>query len=431
MRSCFLVAAAIVGSLGGPVGAQTPATAVVKNPIGALSLRDAVSLTLAQSPDLLAFDAGRRASEARVLQAGRLPNPVLSTLIEDLAGSNRTLDSAGAVQPQTTVQLSQLVELGGKRAARQRLAGLDRDVASLDYEAARLDVLTRVSAAFFDVLAAQQAVAHAAQTLGVAQQVRQTVAARVTAGVVSPIEETRADVIVATAQIDADRARRTLDARRRQLATHWGSATATFTSATGELDTVPEIPPLAAVEAALTRNPDLDRWVAEVDRRQAALALARSARVPDVTLSAGYRRFTSIDSNALVVGASIPIPWFDRNRDAIRAAELAIDQASHAARAAELQMVARLADAYRALASARDDVTTLRTQVVPAARSVFDAVQEGYQLGRFGLMDALDAQRTLVDANGRYLQALTTYHQAVTTVERLVGPLTGLAPGIK
>jgi cobalt-zinc-cadmium efflux system outer membrane protein len=43
-------------------------------------------------------------------------------------------------------------------------------------------------------------------------------------------------------------------------------------------------------------------------------------------------------------------------------------------------------------------------------------------------MDVLDAQRTLVGANSQYLQALTSYHGAVTTVERLVGQsLTGFA----
>ena len=427
MRCPFLLSAAIAACLNVQAGAQTPVAPAVSNPAGVVSLRDAVSLALAQSPDLLAFDAARRAAEATLLQAGRLPNPVLDTLIEGV-GSSRAADLVGPVQPETTVQLSQLVELGGKRAARQRLAGLDRDLASWDYEAARLDVLTRVSAAFLDVLAAQQAVALADETRDVVQQVRQTVAARVAAGVVSPIEETRADVLAAAAELDADRARRTLDARRHQLATHWGGATAVFASAAGDLEVLPDLPPLEALEATLTRNPDLTRWIAEVERRQVALALARSARVPDVTVSAGYRRFTSPDGQAFVVGATVPLPWFDRNRDGIRAAEAAVDWANHAARAAELHLVANLAEAYRALATAGDDLTTLRTRVVPGARAVFDAVQEGYQLGRFGLMDVLDAQRTLVGANSQYLQALTSYHGAVTTVERLVGQsLTGFA----
>lgn len=353
-------------------------------------------------------------------------------MFDDLGGSNSRSDAASVVQPQATVQLSQLVELGGKRASRQRLAGLDRDLVNWDYEVARLDVLSRVTAAFLDVLAGQQALAHATETLAVAERVHRTAGERVAAGVVSPIEETRASVLVVSAQLDADRARRTLDARRIQLATHWGSSTAAFESATGDLDALPPIPPFDVLVATLPRNPDLARSNAEIERRQAALTLARSARVPDVTLSGGYRRFTSIDSNAFVAGASLPLPLFDRNRDGIGAAEAAIEQSHHAARAAQLQSIARLADAYRALASAGDEVTTLRTRLVPGARSVFEAVQEGYQLGRFGLMDVLDAQRTLVAANGQHVQALSAYHHAVVAVERLVGqPLADLAAGAK
>ncbi len=136
----YVLSAALVWCLAGSANAQAPPVPPVTNPTSAVSLRDAVSLALVQSPDLLAFDAGRRAAEARMLQAGRLPNPVLGTLIEDVGGSNRATDGASIVLPQTTVQLSQLVELGGKRAARQRLAGLDRDLVNWDYEAARLDV---------------------------------------------------------------------------------------------------------------------------------------------------------------------------------------------------------------------------------------------------------------------------------------------------
>ncbi len=424
MRSRILISAVLVASVSAAVAAQAPAAPQDTNPTGPLSLRDAVSVTLAQSPELRSFGWGRRAAEARQLQAGRRPNPIVSTTLEDI-GAARALD---AVQPQVTVQLSQLVELGGKRAARQRAAGLDQDLATWDYEAARLNVLTRVTSAFLAVLAAQQAIGQATEALDVAGQVQRTVAERVTAGVASPIEATRAGVLVASARIEVDRAKRTLDARRRQLATHWGSDTALFASATGALTDLPPIPPLAALDHAVVITPDVARWTAEIARRQAALALARAARVPDVTFSAGYRRFTSASSQAVVLGATLPLPWFDRNRDGIRAAEADLQRAGEAARAAQLGVRASLADAHRALSSAGDDVNTLRTEVLPGARSVFEAVREGYQLGRFGLMDVLDAQRTLVEANREYLDALVAYHVAATAVERVVGqPLAGVA----
>ncbi len=428
VRLRHVLVAGLCLCLAAPVWAQSDVRPAPQNPTGVVSLADAVRLALEQSPDLAAFDWGRRAADARQLQAGRRPNPVAGVMLDDVAGSGRASDPAGAVQPQLTIQLSQLVELGAKRAARQALAAGDRTVAGFDYEAARLDVLSRVTATFHSVLASQDAVAQAAAGLELARQVQQTAAARVAAGVVSPIEETRADVLVASARIDADRARRTLDARRRQLSALWGHPAPTFERVAGDLAVLPPLPTIEALSIALSATPDLARWTAEVERRQAALAVARGAATPDVTVSAGYRRFTSIGSQAFVVGASMPIPFLNRNKDGIRAADADIARARAEADAALLHLHSRLADAHRAFASAVDDATTLRTGVVPAAQSVFDAVREGYQLGRFGLMDVLDAQRTLATANRDLLAALTAAHQSAVAIERLVGrPLIEIA----
>ncbi len=421
------VPAALAWCLAIPLAGQTPAVRA-ENPAGPITLRDAVALALAQSPDLAAVDWGRRAAEARQLQAGRPPNPVASVTLEDLAGTNRAAAPEGAVQPQATVQLSQLVELGGKRAARQQLAQREQDLAGWEYETARLDVLSRVTSAYYAVLAGQGALSHATGGLTLAREVHRTVAERVSAGVVSPIEETRAEVLVATAQIELDRSRRTLDARRRQLTAHWGQATALFERADGDLSVMPPMPAAPALDEALTSSADLVRWTSEIERRQAALNVARSLRVPDLTVSAGYRRFTSLGSQAAVVGVAVPLPWFDRNKDGIRAADADVARARAEADAARLHLQSRLAEAHRVLVSAGDDAEALRTRIVPGAQSVFDAVREGYQLGRFGLMEVLDAQRTLTAANRDYLEALAAVHQAAIAVERLVGrPLSEIA----
>jgi len=116
----------------------------VENPTGQITLRDALALALRQSPELASFAWEIRARESAAIQAGRPPNPVADILFEDLGASGRASDDSRAVGPQTTVQLSQLIELGGKRAARRILAGLERDLAEWDFETARIDVLTRV-----------------------------------------------------------------------------------------------------------------------------------------------------------------------------------------------------------------------------------------------------------------------------------------------
>ena len=401
---------------------------VVVNPTGAVSLQEALALALLHNPALEVFAWESRALEARILQASRLPNPTLDLLAEDFgAGRMPGSDGDQPVQPQATIQLSQLIELGGKRTARQLVAALDRDLAAWDYETARIDVFSEVSRGFTAVLVAQETVALSEQAIRLVTNVQQSVAARVEAGVVSPIESTRASVALAGARADAARASRVLEASRTRLALLWGSPNAAFTSATGDVKAEP--PPLPALDALTTmldQNPALARWAAEMAQREAVLALERSKRVVDVAVSAGYRRYTTVDSKAFVVGASIPLPLFNRNAGGIEEARIRLAKGQEERRAAQARVAAALADAYAALAAAHDEITIVRTDVLPGAQQTFDAVSEGSRLGKFGLLDVLDAQRTVVNAGGQYLRALSAYHDAVVSVERLIGaPLPG------
>ncbi len=395
-----------------------------ENPLGDISLRDALALALLHSPDLAAFAWEIRAREARAFQAGRLPNPVLGVLAEDVGATSSLAGGTGnqrVVQPQTTVQLSQLVELGGKRAARRKLAALDRDLAGWDYEIARIDVLTQVTRRFIDVLMAQELVALTDQTTRLVEQVEQSVGARVIAGVVSPVEQTKAQVALAGVRVESGRARRLLEASRGRLAASWGSTEAGFQAAIGDLREVAELPALPELKVRLAETPELARWTAEITQRQSALSLERSRRVPDVSVTAGFRRFAGLTGSSLLFGAAVALPIFDFNGRSVQEASLRLGKAYEERRASQARVSAALAEAYRALASAHEELTALRETVLPGSKQAFEAVTEGYRLGKFEYLDVLDAQRTLIGAGGQYLRALSEYHKAAADVERLIG----------
>ena len=111
----------------------------LSEPTGELTLRRALSLTLAKSPELASFAWSVREAEAEQLQAAIIPNPELETEFENFGGSR---DFKGTRSLETTVALSQLIELGGKRAKRIKLAQADSKLAGWQYEAKRISVLT-------------------------------------------------------------------------------------------------------------------------------------------------------------------------------------------------------------------------------------------------------------------------------------------------
>jgi len=403
-----------------PVKLESPPrrALVFEEPTGVVSLREALALALVNNPDLAAFSWEVRAREARTLQAGLIPNPELNAVVEDVAGSGAF---RGVRQAQTTIQISQLIELGGKRAARRQSTSLTRDLAGWDYEVRRIEVLTQVSQAFTEMLAAQQRLLLAEEVVGLAEDVAGTVAERVKAGKVSPIEETKANIALSSVQIERERAKLALEAARRRLATTWGSTTPRFDRAEGDLDVIAPLPRLERLVERLARNPALARWAVEMAQRQALVQVERAKAIPDITLSGAYRRHNETDDNALVFGASIPLPLFNRNQGAILEARHRLAKAEAERRAVEARMASALADAYKALATSHAEAVALKANVLPGAQSAFEGINEGYRLGKFGYLDVLDAQRTLFDARARYLQAVADYHRAVAEVERLAG----------
>ncbi len=392
--------------------------AATREPTGALTLRQALGLALMRNPELRAFSWEVRAREAATLQAGLLHNPTIGADLQDL-GVSASPDSVP--QPQGTLQLSQIIELGGKRTKRRETAALSRDLAGWDYETKRIEIFTQVTQAFANLLRGQQQQELTEETVRLAEETARVVSERVKAGKVSPIEEIRANVALASAAIERDRAEKDLEGARKQLAATWGSAMPQFSKAEGTLGPLAPIPSLSQLAERISQNPDLARWATEIAQRRAVIDLERSRAVPDLTLMGGFRRYESTGDNVFIVGLSLPLPLFNRNQGGIQEARDRLEKGEEERRAAEVRVTTALSEAHRALSTAYIEATSLKEKVLPGAAQAFEAVNEGYRLGKFGLLDVLDAQRTLFGSRAQHLRALADYHQAVAEVERLIG----------
>ncbi len=391
---------------------------LLKEPTGALSLKKALTLALIHNPELKTFSWAMRAREAGVLQSGLLPNPELDISLENIAGSG---PFDGTDQAETTIQLSQLIELGGKRAARKQSAMLEQNLSGWDYEIKRMEIFTQVSKRFTTALGAQERLLLMEEVLKIGDQVVETVSARVKAGKASPVEETKVKVTLASLEIKLGRAKRDVMLSQKNLSATWGSSDPRFERVVGTLNTASEIPSIETLVEALNQNPELARWAVEISTRETAVLLEKSKALPDLTLSGGLRRLNGSDDDAFVFGLSFPLPLFNRNQGNTLEARHELAMAEEARRAAAIRINTELNAVYNTLASAQAELKALHQNVLPGANRAFEAVNEGYRLGKFSLMDVLDAQRTISDAKAQYLDALTAYHMALADLEHLIG----------
>ena len=422
IRCCAACVAAVLFAVSGiPVSAETAKKSrptVAHASPGTISLRQAVAMAIANHPALAPYSQDFRAADAQTLQAWLPPNPVVGLTVEDAAGTG---DYRGLGGTQNTLQLSQLFELGGKRAARVNAAATQRDLVYWDYETKRLEIAAATASSFVDVLAAQRRVAQAKDSFMFAEKFAPAAQKRLDAGRGSPVEVTRAQAAAATAAMTLQLQQGQLAVARKRLSAHWGTLTPQFSSAVGDLDEVRGLPSLAAARERLQRNPQLARRNADLTNREAKLALEQAKARPDLTVSGGLRQYSDSGDAAIVLGFSIPWPRINRNQGAIEEARAQLDKVSDQHAATRAQLNAALAVAYEEMEGARSQITTYRESLLPQVEKGSQLTNEGYDNGRFSYLEVLDAQRSLFEARQQYVEALIRYHKAVAEIEGITG----------
>ena len=273
-----------------------------------VSLAQALAQGAEKSPRVAEGKAKADAAEARARQAGASPNPELSVEVENFAGTGVF---QGFRSTETTLALSQRIELGGKRSARVAVASSERDFAYLSYRAAEADLARDVRVAHAELRAAEDRAVLARENVAQARELARTARLLVEAGRDPPLRQLRAEAVLAEAQAEEARAFGELLAARRLLADLIGSSDP-------ELSATP-IYDEAAPGALPPATPSLDEQLAaaERDAAQARIRVAQAEAVPDITASGGVRRISDGRETAFVAGFSIPLPVRNRNRGGI------------------------------------------------------------------------------------------------------------------
>lgn len=387
--------------LAGPAGAQ------------GLSLDQALDAAFSQNPDFAAIGREIGIAEGERRQAGLIPNPELSWEVEDTRRATST----------TTVTLSQALELGGKRGARIEVAEAGQAIARLELERQRNSLRADVIQAFHAALRAQTALELAQQSQALTERGLRVVEGRVRAGQSSPVEATRAQVQLAQAEAAVRRARTERGVANQVLARLTGSAEARF----DRLDASNLSPgPAPQAEPLLAKVEQTAEWrlaAAQIERGDASLGSEKAQRIPNLTVSLGSQYSREDRERVNVVGLSMPLPLFDRNQGNVLAAARRADQARDLRNAVELRLRSETRSALEQWGTAMGEVQAYDRTILPAAQQAVDTATRGFEMGKFAFLDVLDAQRTLIDARGLYLEALAQATDARAQVERIYGEL--------
>jgi len=388
-------------------GAYVPAPSTTA---AVITLDEAIRLALASNPTLRSATQSVAIADASKSQAGFIVNPELSVLREGMDRANRT----------QTVQINQRLELGGKRSARVDVAERERQVALQDVAVAQAQLRADVTTAYFEALIAQERVELARASVQVAEKATLAASKRVTAGRISPIEESRSKVAEAGVRLELAQASSEVSLAKQRLGALWGRTDAGQLSLERPVSDVPALPPLDALRQQLEAGPQLRRAREQVEREEAQVRLERAQRVPDVTVTIGSQRDNQIGHNQAVLGVSVPLPLFNRNQGNMLAALRRTDKARSDLDAERLRVNQALSEAYQRAQLAQQEIGSITAEILPVAQTTYDAAVTGFEAGKFSFLDVLDAQRTLFQTRAQYLRALSDRYRSMADLGRYV-----------
>lgn len=356
-----------------------------------------------------------RSLDAQTRQAALPPNPVIIFEAENFGGDGSDNDV------EYTGKISQLIETGAKRRHRTSLAKATTEAFGIRRDIATVELLANARVAYAEVIAAKSRLSLSEEEVAIRRKAQRLIARKSSHGGALRLEVERAKVSVQNAEIVHDQRMQELQVAKRTLSSLWGSDHSDMTFTNDELRIhAPEAELLATDTQPI---PDVAYAKAMLETAMKYGELQRALAVPDVTISAGYRRFDATDNHAFVADVSMPLPLFDRNQFAAQGAEEQL-------RASQFDLANTRITVNAELESRRDQLRLLlrerkllQRSVLPRTKRVLASATDAYRLGRISYLDYVDAQTTYLDRRERHVTVTLSAIRNQVEIQRLSGTL--------
>jgi cobalt-zinc-cadmium efflux system outer membrane protein len=398
------------GAIGGP---EDPAYPKPLGLAGALTLHDLEQIALESNPTLVQTRMAVQAAQGRYVQAGLCPNPEM-VYIADEIGNDGTEGLQG-------MGVGQEIVTGGKLRLGRAVAGHEVQQARHGLDAQRWRVLNDVRAGYYEVLLAQRMIELNQELVRIGQEGVDLTAKALEQGEVSLADVLQARIEADTAGLGLVEAQNRHRAAWQRLAAVLGSPETEPQPLAGRLDEdLPDFTWDDTLRDLLARSPELAQARAGVERARCELALQYAERKPNFAVGAAAKYDTGSYYTVADLEMVVPLPLFNRNQGNIMEAQAGLIAAQREVRRVELELQARLAEAFEQYANGREHVQAYTGNILPDARQSLDLVGTGYREGEFGYLTLLTAQRTFFDVNLSYLNSLSQLWAQTVELEGLL-----------
>ncbi len=153
---------------------------------------------------------------------------------------------------------------------------------------------------------------------------------------------------------------------------------------------------------------------------RASVELAVANRCPNLDTEVGYSHDNSTGFDTFGVMVTIPVPVFNRNQGAIRQAQADVTTAQAEVDRVALELRNRLALVYERYSNAKEMVDRYERSILPNAKESTDLTSARYRVGDINYTGVLVVQRTYLQTQIAYLDALREFRETSVLLDGLL-----------
>lgn len=379
-----------------------------------LNIEDAVMIALKNNPKIREMLLESKAFEQIIYQQALNPNPQFSLEAENIFGSG---NSNGFNGSEITATISQNILLAGKLSKLKNVNKLETNIAYLDFEIMRLEILTEVRKAFNDVVKIQSLLVKQGELLLNTNSFVQNVKRRSEEGAVSSIEVLRASLVYNKLELDKISTDQRLRSMIKNLAVLMGIDKIKTNKLITENNVMKTLPKLEKLKELQKLNPRITKFKIIEEQDEAKIEYEKSLVVPDLAVAAGIRRMNGSETNTFLIGLSVPLPVFNNNQGNISIADIRLDQNRIRKHATIKDMETKLTELYNDAVNYKYSLTAYNETLLPQAKEVLESIKQGYNQGRYKILDVINSQNTLIDIEINYIEVQNAYLNTICDIE--------------
>lgn len=392
------------------------ATKAAPQSVNILNLKQATEKTLAHNPQLYRYSFINEALTAQKQLSALRPSLNLEVELENFTGSGKFRNAGGS---EATIALSSVVELGGKRSARESLAEARVNLALWEQQAETLDVLGKMTAIYIEGLVTQENIVLADKSLSLTKSLLRSVEKRALRGLAPEAEVMRAKAAVAQAEIRLSALMQRFGRQKIHLARYWGETTPKFEQLEGNLFEFGSSGDFEKLYIRVQNSPAIKVFASETRIKDAEVTLARANNRSDLTWRAGIKRFEETGDSALTASISMPLFSKKRRSEGVRSALAERNTVAYSKQDFLLRLHAKLYEAWSLRQQNIEAIRKTQEITLPALEKALRLTRLSYESGRYRYLDLVTAQEGLLTAKQSLIDSASNVLLSQALIEQL------------